>query len=110
MGARVQFVEELLTNAMDFSPDRAEIIVRLRKDGTTACLEVQDFGCGIPTRDLSRVCDEFARGSNATRFKADGNGLGLYIVKGVVTRAGGKVSIASHEAKGTTVTVRLPIV
>ncbi len=103
-------VEELLTNAMDFSPDGAEIIVRLRKDGTTARLEVQDFGCGIPACDLSRVCDEFARGTNATRFKADGNGLGLYIVKGVVTRAGGTIAIASREGRGTTVTVKLPIV
>lgn len=102
--------DELLTNAIDFSKDGSEIIVRSKKDARSAIFEVQDFGCGIPKADLSRVFDEFTRGTNATKFKADGNGLGLYIVHGIIKRSGGTIDIRSREGEGTTVTVRLPIV
>lgn len=102
--------EELLTNAIDFSPDGASITVSSRRTGRTAEFSVIDHGCGIPKQDLRRIFDEFSRGSNATRFKADGNGLGLYIVRGIVEQAGGTVTVVSREGKGTVVTVRLPIV
>jgi signal transduction histidine kinase len=102
--------EELLTNAIDFSPDGASITVSSRRTGRTAEFSVIDHGCGIPKQDLRRIFDEFSRGSNATKFKADGNGLGLYIVRGIVEQAGGTVTVVSREGKGTVVTVRLPIV
>lgn len=101
---------ELLSNAIDFSPDGAEIVVRSRKEARFAVFEVEDKGCGIPSSDLRRVFDEFMRGSNATKYKADGNGLGLYIVHGIVKRSGGSISIKSREGQGTVVTVKLPIV
>jgi signal transduction histidine kinase len=100
---------ELLTNAIDFSPDGSTIVVRSRQAGNVAEFEIEDRGCGIPRRDLDRLFNEFTRGSNATKFKADGNGLGLYIVRGIVERAGGKVIIRSEENVGTTAIVRLPI-
>ncbi len=102
-------VQELLTNAISFSPDNAEIVVRSRSAGQKAILEIEDTGCGIPPKDMNRIFDEFTRGSNATKYKADGNGLGLYIVRGIIERAGGKISIKSAEGKGTTVRVELPI-
>ena len=101
--------QELLTNAIDYSPQGAEIIVRTRRSGKTAEFSIQDRGCGIPQKDLPRIFGEFTRASNATTFKADGNGLGLYIVKGIVEHAGGSIKIESKEGKGTTVTVRLPM-
>ena len=101
--------EELLSNAIDFSPIGATIVLSSKKDGKFAEFSVQDFGAGIPKSDLTRVFSEFTRGSNANKFKADGNGLGLYIVRGIVDRAGGKVTIESEEGKGTTVTVKLPL-
>jgi signal transduction histidine kinase len=102
--------QELLTNAIDFSPDGGKIIVRSRRKGDTAEFEIEDFGYGIPRKDMHRVFGEFARASNATKYKADGNGLGLYIVRGVVQQAGGRVELKSVEGKGTVVTVQLPIV
>jgi signal transduction histidine kinase len=102
-------VQELLTNAVDFSPDGATIVIRSRKILGRAEFEIEDHGCGIPRRDLERLFNEFTRGSNANRYKADGNGLGLYIVRGIIRRAGGTVSIQSMEGHGTTVTVRLPM-
>ncbi len=103
-------MRELLTNAIDFSPDGATITVKSKKVGRNAEFSVIDHGCGIPKSDMRRVFDEFARGSNATKYKADGNGLGLYIVRGVVEQAGGTVHVSSQEGKGTTVTVKLPMV
>ena len=102
-------VRELLTNAIDFSPDGATITVSSRKRGRNAEFSIIDHGCGIPKSDLRRIFDEFTRGTNATKFKADGNGLGLYIVRGIVEQAGGTVHVASDEGRGTTVTVRLPM-
>lgn len=103
-------MQELLSNAIDFSQDGAEIVIHSRKEGAMAMFAVEDFGCGIPSTDLSRIFEEFTRGTNATKFKADGNGLGLYIVHGIVKRSGGKISVRSSEGKGTVVTVKLPIV
>lgn len=99
--------QELLTNASDFSPEKSEIVIRSRKSGSYAEFEVEDHGHGIPKHDLPRIFGEFTRGSNATKYKADGNGLGLYIIKGIVERAGGKIGIDSVEGKGTKITVKL---
>lgn len=102
-------VEELLTNAIDFSSEGATITVASRQKGQMAEFSIADHGCGIPKHDLERIFDQFTRGGNATTFKADGNGLGLYIVRGIVEQAGGKIIVHSREGVGTTVTVRLPI-
>lgn len=99
--------QELLTNAIDYSPDGATITVSLRKMGRYAEFSIEDHGCGIPQKDLPRIFGEFTRASNATNFKADGNGLGLYIVKGIVEQAGGSIKLESKEGQGTKVTVRL---
>lgn len=102
-------VEELLTNAIDFSSEGGTIVVSSRRKGSMAEFSIADHGCGIPKHDLERIFDEFTRGANATTFKADGNGLGLYIVRGIVEQAGGKIIVHSKEGVGTTVTVRLPM-
>lgn len=101
--------EELITNAIDYSPDGAETHVTCRKVGRMAEIIVADHGYGIPRKDQHRIFGEFIRASNATRYKADGNGLGLYIVKGIVEHAGGTIALVSDEGKGTTITVRLPL-
>jgi len=101
--------QELVTNAIDFSPNKATITLCSKRIGKYAEFSVIDQGCGIPRKDLHRMFEEFTRGGNATKFKADGNGLGLYIVKGIVEQASGRVFITSKEGKGTTITVRLPI-
>lgn len=101
--------QELLTNAIDFSPDGGSITVTSKRYGNFAEFSIEDRGCGIPKKDLHRMFEEFTRATNATKFKADGNGLGLYIVRGIVEQANGHVFISSKEGKGTTVTVKLPI-
>lgn len=102
-------IRELLNNAIDFSFDGGEITVKTSSVGNWAQLDVIDRGCGIPKQDVSRIFAEFERGSNAATYKPDGSGLGLYIVRGIVERAGGTIWVKSREGQGTTVSFRLPI-
>lgn len=102
-------VRELLRNAMCYSPIGGVITVRLHRHGSNAQLEVRDRGCGIPARDMSRIFNKFVRGQNAHLCNPDGNGLGLFIVRGIIERGGGSVWIDSEEGVGTTAFVRLPM-
>ncbi len=102
-------LRELLNNAIDFSYEGKEIIVRTSvRDGIAEC-SIQDFGGGIPKEDLPRIFTEFSRGRNANKFKPDGSGLGLYIVRGIIEQAGGKIWATSREELGTTVSFTLPL-
>jgi signal transduction histidine kinase len=71
-------------------------------------LDVRDTGYGIPRQDLENIFQKFSRGSNAMKYKTTGNGIGLYVVKSIVEKAGGKISIESELGKGTTVSITLP--
>jgi len=102
-------VQELMNNAMDFSPDGAVIHIASSANLQYATFTVRDDGCGIPKKDLRSIFDEFSRGSNAPKYKANGNGLGLYIVQGIVQCAGGSVSIQNNKDVGVTATVKLPL-
>jgi signal transduction histidine kinase len=73
-------------------------------------MEVADTGIGIPAADLPYVFERFFRSDRARRAYAGGSGLGLSIVRWIVEAHKGSVSIESATAKGTTVTVTLPLV
>lgn len=102
-------LREVVANAIDFSPADTTIIIRTIGMGSNVQIEVHDQGCGVPKADIHRIFNEFARGSNATRFKPDGSGLGLYIIKGIVERAGGTIWMESEENVGSSVYIRLPV-
>jgi signal transduction histidine kinase len=104
----VGVIRELLENASWYSKDKAEVIVQASQSRSRIEISVTDRGCGIPPADLAHIFEKFKRGSNASMQKPVGNGMGLYIAKGIVERAGGRISIRSELNKGTTVTVRLP--
>jgi two-component system sensor histidine kinase VicK len=101
-------LDELLQNAIDYSPDGKRIMILVVKKETCVQVDVADEGCGIPEAELSKIFGKFVRASNATAHKTVGNGLGLYISKGIVERAGGAMSIVSKEGTGTTVSFTLP--
>lgn len=102
-------VRELLDNAMTYSPPGAHISIRIRRRLGHLQVDVEDTGCGIPAHDLATIFTKFTRGSNATKYKPVGNGLGLFVAKGIVERAGGKMTIHSEEGKGTRVSFTLPV-
>ncbi len=105
-------LDNLLTNAEKYSPEGAEIDVRLSitldGPGPWAVLAVQDRGIGIPATDLERVFEPLQRGTNVDGA-ADGVGLGLAGVRQIVEQHGGAVAVESAPGEGSTFTVRLPL-
>jgi signal transduction histidine kinase len=108
----------LLLNALQHSPSGSIVEITLAVESnqtqSTAVLQIQDHGDGIPAEALPHVFDRFYRGDPSRTRTTGGTGLGLSISKAIVTRAGGSISIASQPDptqanQGTTVTVRLPI-
>lgn len=102
-------VRELVDNARNFSADGTTITIVAERMGDHVAVTVSDTGIGIPEADLPRIFEEFTRGSNAVTMQPQGNGLGLYIARGVVEHAGGHISLKSTLGQGTTVTFTLPL-
>lgn len=102
-------MRQLLQNAVEYSPEGAKIILRVNLSADKVKIAVEDTGLGIPAADMEYLFEKYRRASNAAHIKPDGNGLGLYIAKGVVECAGGKIWVQSTEGKGTKVIFTLPI-
>jgi signal transduction histidine kinase len=111
-GRLARLVENLLANAIKYSPRRQPITLRVALDHNGgqpwAVLEVEDHGIGIPSVELPHMFEPFHRAPNAPPTTS-GNGLGLWGCRTIVEQHGGTVTIASREGEGTTVTVRLPV-
>ncbi len=102
-------LRQLLTNAINFTPRGGTVTVRARKVGRTVQVDIADTGAGIPKEDQKRLFGKFVRGSNAPRFKPDGNGLGLFIARGLTESLGGKMWLRSTLGQGTTVSFSIPL-
>lgn len=102
-----QVVTNLLTNAARYCSAGDRLTVRGYVDGADAVLEVADTGPGITADDLPYVFDRFWRGDRTSAVP--GSGIGLAIVRELVTAHAGTVAVTSGENTGTTVTVRLPL-
>jgi signal transduction histidine kinase len=103
-----QVFENLLRNAIKYSPQGNPVEVRIERTGENFRVEVSDRGIGIPTQDIPRLFGRFARASNARRAKIAGTGIGLFIVKMIVERHGGTVDVASALGEGSTFGTVLP--
>jgi PAS domain S-box-containing protein len=100
-------LENLLGNAVKYSPVGSEVQVRLSRVGRYAVLVVRDEGIGIPAADLPHVFAFRHRGGNVGLVA--GSGVGLAGVKQIVERHGGTVTVQSEEGQGSVFTVRLPL-
>jgi signal transduction histidine kinase len=100
-------LDNLLGNAVKYSPAGGPVRVDVGRTGETARLVVSDRGIGIPSADLPSILERFTRASNARGFA--GTGVGLWSVQQLVAAHGGEVEIESQEGMGTTVTVLLPL-
>jgi two-component system NtrC family sensor kinase len=100
-----QVIMNLLRNAADALKYRGEIKVSLAHEGNSIVLKVIDHGCGISEVDRGRVFDPFF----TTKRPGRGIGLGLSISYQLVKRNGGTIEVASEEGKGTTFTMKFPV-
>jgi two-component system phosphate regulon sensor histidine kinase PhoR len=103
-----QILDNLIDNALKYTPAGGRISVRWRADGSQLCLEVQDNGIGIPEQDLPRIFERFYRVDKARSRELGGTGLGLSIVKHLVHAMHGSVHATSRLGHGTTFHVRVP--
>ena len=103
-----QVVDNLVANAIAYSPCGGGVHVSLAESGGEIVLTVADNGEGIDEPDLRDMFTRFFRGANALRRKVPGTGLGLHIVRTIVEAHGGEVSLQSTLDEGTTVRVVLP--
>jgi two-component system phosphate regulon sensor histidine kinase PhoR len=103
-----QVMDNLVDNAIKYTPNGGRITVRWGISEGTAHFEVADTGVGIPDEDLPRVFERFYRVDKARSRSVGGTGLGLSIVKHLVQAMKGQVRVASSLGKGTTFRVTLP--
>lgn len=99
-------LQNVIGNAVKYSPARAPVRVAVRAEGGVATVAVRDQGVGIPAAELPRVTERFFRASTARGIA--GSGIGLSGAKAIVERHGGIVAVESVEGVGTTVTLTLP--
>jgi PAS domain S-box-containing protein len=106
---RLRYVlEQLLHNAMVYSPAERPIRIVLAAEDQAVRISVEDEGIGIPHTALAAVWTRFYRAPNVNPVQINGFGIGLYVVQQIVTQHGGTVAVESTEGVGSTFTIRLP--
>lgn len=105
-----QLLNNLLNNAVKYSPAGGAIDVVLTTSQDQVILQVRDEGIGIPEQSLSRLFEKFYRVDNSDSRKIGGTGLGLAICKEIVTGHGGEIHVESVVKQGSLFTVKFPIV
>jgi signal transduction histidine kinase len=105
-----QVVLNLLSNAIKFTPDGGRIVLRARAEPSGVRIEVEDTGIGIPAEELARIFEEFHQVDGSLSREHGGVGLGLSLARRLLVLLGGTISVDSVVGKGSTFTVRLPLV
>jgi signal transduction histidine kinase len=104
-----QVMQNLVHNAIKYSPNGGLVTVTLLHQEHRAAIVVQDQGIGIPAAAQSRLFERFYRAGNVDGLPIAGMGIGLYVVQEIVRRHGGEVKVTSREGEGSTFTVLLPL-
>jgi signal transduction histidine kinase len=104
-----QLLDNLISNALKFTPEGGRVEVRLGPDGDGVMLEVADTGIGISAEDQERIFERFFRSAVATQQAVPGTGLGLTITKAIVEAHGGTITVNSPDGGGTTFRIWLPL-
>lgn len=102
-----QAVDNLISNAIKFTPPGGDVTVRLRQSGPSAVIEVSDNGIGIPPEEQQQVFSRFFRSSAGA--KVEGVGLGLAIARAIAEGLGGRIEVESAVGRGSTFRLRLPL-
>jgi two-component system, OmpR family, phosphate regulon sensor histidine kinase PhoR len=102
-------IDNLLDNALNYTPQNGRVVVRWRQDKQMIVLEVQDTGVGIAKEHQARIFERFFRIDRARSREMGGTGLGLAIVKHLCQMFGGSVKVSSQLGQGSTFIVQLPV-
>jgi signal transduction histidine kinase len=102
-------IDNLLGNAIKFTPEGGRVEVRLKNEGEQVVLEVEDTGIGIPTKDRERIFERFYQVDGSSTRQYGGTGMGLALVQEVVQIHDGTVLVKSTEGSGSCFTVSLPV-
>ena len=104
-----QAMDNLISNAIKFTPRGGTVTVSLSTTDDQALVTVRDTGLGIAASELDRLFSRFFRATTATLNAVPGVGLGLTITKAIVTAHRGELSVQSEEGVGTCFTMALPL-
>ncbi|HMB65314.1 MAG TPA: ATP-binding protein, partial [Patescibacteria group bacterium] len=101
--------QNLLSNAVKYTPEKGKVGLKLKKLKNYLKIEVSDTGYGIPKEQHDKIFTKMFRADNVKEKDAEGNGLGLYIVKSITNQAGGEIWFKSEKDQGTTFHVKFPL-
>jgi signal transduction histidine kinase len=104
-----RILNNLVSNAVKYTPNGGRVAVSLNIEGGTARLEVADTGIGIPEEALKHLYEEFYRAPNAKAEVKEGTGLGLSIARDLVILYGGQIAVQSKVGQGTTFVLTFPL-
>ncbi|HEX9378487.1 MAG TPA: HAMP domain-containing sensor histidine kinase [Gaiellaceae bacterium] len=107
-GRMFQLVENLVSNAIKFTPAGGDVRVSVTPVNGVVRLEVVDTGIGIASEEQQRLFERFFRASTASEHQIPGTGLGLYITRAIVEAHGGSIAVRSGPGEGTSFCVELP--
>ncbi|MDP2736703.1 MAG: ATP-binding protein [bacterium] len=105
----IMVLQNLLSNAIKYTPEYGKIQVIVEVDKQYLHVKINDQGVGIPAEDQPKLFTKFFRAANVVKLDTDGTGLGLFMVKNIVEKHNGRVSLKSEEGKGTEVSFFIPI-
>ena len=103
-----QVIDNILNNAIKYSPDGGKITVSMKTTDDQMILSISDQGLGIPKEDLPKIFDRFYRVDKARSRAQGGTGLGLAIAKEIIKQHNGFIWAKSEYGKGSTFTIVLP--
>jgi two-component system, OmpR family, phosphate regulon sensor histidine kinase PhoR len=104
-----QVVMNLISNAIKYTPSPGEIALEMQPMNGAVQWAIQDNGIGIPADSLPRLFEKFYRADNVHKIETEGTGLGLYLVRLIVDRFGGRIWCESEEGKGSTFLFTVPL-
>jgi signal transduction histidine kinase len=105
----IMVIQNLLSNAIKYTPEYGKIEVIIKVDKQYLNVKIKDQGVGIPAEDQPKIFSKFFRAANVVKLETEGSGLGLFMVKNIIEKHKGQVSLKSEEGKGTEVSFTLPI-
>lgn len=104
-----RILQGLIDNAIAYTWENGKITLDVKEEDNNMVFSVNDTGIGIPQKDHANIGTKFFRGSNATNMRADGSGIGLFLIRKLVEAGGGEFWFESNRGEGSSFYVSLPI-